>query len=289
MKRFFKILMSKMLLKNIIYAAGLCVLVLWLTMLFLKIYTRHGQARIVPDFKGLTINEVEEVCEKHKFRYQIADSVYITRMPKGSVLEQNPMAGSRVKKGRNIFLTMNAVSPELVVVPKVIGVTFRQAKAILEAKNLSIGKLEYVPDIAINNVLNQRFKGASIAPGSEIPKYSKIDLVLGNGYGNKNTYIPYLAGKDIDNARELLIDAFCNIGTIIYDYTINNKEDSLKAFVWKHIPDFNDDHPVKLGTYVDLYITVDPKRIQRIENNPENNNFEEIDLNEFENIEEIEE
>lgn len=289
MKAFFKFLVSNTLLKHLIYAAGLGIMILWLTMLIIKIYTRHGQARLVPNFKGLTLVEVNEVCKKHKFRYQIADSVYITKMPKGTVLEQNPIAGSRVKKDRNIFLIMNAINPELVQVPNVVGVTFRQAKAMLEAKGLSIGKLEYVPDIAINNVLNQRFKGMKILPGSEIPKYSRIDLVLGNGYGNKNTYIPYLTGKSIDEARELLVDAFCNQGSIIYDYTINTKEDSLKAFIWKYSPDYNNNRPVKLGTYIDLYMTADPKRIQRIEVMTKDDDIEEINIHEFEDIEDIEE
>ncbi|MFC2138401.1 PASTA domain-containing protein [Bacteroidota bacterium] len=227
----------------------------------MKIYTRHGQSRAVPDFRGHTLTEVQKMCKKHRLRYQIADSVYLANRPKGTVVEQNPLPGSRVKKRRNVFLILNAVNPELVEVPNVIGVSFRQAKALLESNGLIIGKLEYIRDIAVNNVLNQKYMGTRIIPGSQIPRFSRIDLILGNGFGNQKTYTPNLAGKRIDGAHQLLIDSYCNLGTILYDNTINSKDDSLKAFVWKQFPEFDDNKTVKLGMYVDLWFTLDIEKI----------------------------
>jgi len=259
----FNYLFSKKFVKNIFLAIIIAILILWLTLLVLKIYTRHGQSRAVPDFSGYTLEEVQKMSKKHKFRFQVTDSVYLANKPKGTVIEQNPLPGSRVKKGRNIFLILNAVNPELVEVPNVIGVSFRQAKALLESNGLIIGKLEYIRDIAVNNVLNQKFKGVRIIPGSQIPKYSKIDLVLGNGFGNRITYIPDLLGKRIDESHQLLIDSYCNTGTIMYDNTINLKDDSLKAFVWKQFPEYNNNKAVKLGTYVDLWFTRDIEKIAK--------------------------
>ena len=257
----FKYLFSKDFIKNIFLAIIIALFILWLTLLTLKIYTRHGQSRAVPDFRGHTLTEVQKMCRKHRLQFQVADSVYLANKPKGTVVEQNPIPGSRVKKRRNVFLILNAVNPELVEVPNVIGVSFRQAKASLETNGLIIGKLEYVRDIAVNNVLNQKYRGTKIIPGSEIPKFSRIDLILGNGFGGYNTYTPYLMGKRIDEAHQLLIDSYCNLGTILYDNTINSKDDSLKAFVWKQFPKYSDNREVKLGTYVDLWFTLNIEKI----------------------------
>jgi len=256
-----KYFISKDFLKNIFLAIIITIIIIWLVMLCLKVYTRHGQSRAVPDLRGHTLVEAQKICKKNRLRYQIADSVYLAKQPKGVVIEQNPLPGSRVKKRRNIFLIVNAVNPELVDVPNIVGVSFRQAKALLESNGLLIGKLEYVRDIATNNVLNQKYRGIRIIPGSQIPKLSKIDLVLGNGFGNKKTYIPDIIGKRIDLVHDLLIESYCNLGTILYDNTINTKDDSLKAFVWKQFPEFNDNRSIKLGTYVDLWFTLNPDKI----------------------------
>lgn len=259
--RFLKFLVSKLFLKNLLFAIVTFVVLIWFVLFVLKIYTRHGQSNPVPDFRGLTISETHKLCKKHKLRFQIVDSVYLTNYTRGTIVEQNPIPGARVKKQRNVFLILNAFSKEYIKVPNVIGVSFRQAKYLIESNGLQINKLEYERNIADNYVLNQKFKGTKIFPGSEIPKYSSIDLVLGDGFGRKLTYVPDLTGQKAYDAKGKLIDSYCNLGTIVYDNTINTYSDSLNAFVWKQFPEFDENRQNKLGTYVDLWLTVDTDKI----------------------------
>ena len=105
--------------------------------LFLKIITRHNQALCVPNFKGLSYVEAEKIADEYNMHCVLSDSVYNLTLPPGKVVEQEPKEGSKVKSGRRIFLIMNAIIPEKVKMPNVIGVSLRQASAILESNGLS--------------------------------------------------------------------------------------------------------------------------------------------------------
>ena len=57
-------ILSKLFLKHLGYAVAIGIGILMITLLWLNIYTRHGQARPVPDFKGMTIEEVTLLAKK---------------------------------------------------------------------------------------------------------------------------------------------------------------------------------------------------------------------------------
>ena len=52
-----------------------------------------------------------------------------------------------------------------VSMPNLVGYSMRQAKAELNSRGLSLGKLIYVSDIATNNVLKQIYRNREIRPG----------------------------------------------------------------------------------------------------------------------------
>jgi len=117
----------------------------------MNFYTRHGQARPVPNFVGLTMQQTKTLARKSRLRYQIIDSIYTTAVQRGCIAEQNPKPGFKVKKWRNIVLTINAFHPEkLVAMPNLVDLPLRQAKALVESTGLEIGQLKYRPDLSID-------------------------------------------------------------------------------------------------------------------------------------------
>ena len=101
--------------------------------------------------------------------------------PKFSVIEQAPKAGALVKENRKIYLTLNPSGYRKAGVPNIIRRTFRQAKPTIEALGFEVGNITYVNDIGKDEVIEVRYKGEKIAPGTLLEKTTKIDLVLGNG------------------------------------------------------------------------------------------------------------
>jgi len=259
--KFLKFLISRLFIKHLLYIIVLTIFVLAFFFLFLNIYTRHGQALSVPDLRGLSIKEAQEILISKKLHYQIVDSVYNNFLTGGSVVEQNPPPDFKVKVNRTIFLTINAFNPEMVRMPNVIGVSLRQAKAIIETAGLVIGRLNYAPDIAVNNVLQQKYKGNNIEPGDSIPKGSKIDLVLGRGLSDEKTASPDLIGLKLPEALDKITSRYLNIGAIIYDGSFTNAVDSANAFIWKQRPVFDDQTMLNLGSTVDIWITADSTKL----------------------------
>lgn len=253
----FKFLASKTFFKHLGFAVGGVILLLFFTFQILRLYTHHGKAFEVPDFTGMTLEEVNKKAKKNKLRIEVADSVFNNNRPKGTVIEQNPNPGFKVKKKRRIFLIMNASNPEKVKMPNIIGVSHRQAEAVLKNAGLEIGRLIHVPDIAINNVLNQKYNGEEIKEGTLVPKGSKIDLVLGMGLSNQKTQVADLNLYTLENAKNRILRSALNLGAVIYDESIVDGTDSVEAKVWRQYPSYRENKMIRLGSTIDLWLTVD--------------------------------
>lgn len=253
--------LSKIFLKNIGLAAIIMIVAITILLLWLNIYTRHGQAKPVPDFVGLTVQETDALAKKSKMKYQIIDSVYTTLVQRGCVAEQNPKPGFKVKKWRSISLTINAFRPEMVAIPDLINLPLRQANSLIESSGLVIGKKSYKPDLSIDVVLNQLHNGKEIIPGDSLVKGSIVDLVLGKGYSNQTTSVPDLLGMTLEGATDRINGTSLNLGAYNFDSSITTTEDSLKAFVYMQKPEFTEDATIQYGRFMYLWLTLDSLKL----------------------------
>jgi len=254
-------ILSKPFLKNLGLAAILIVGIIMGLLIWLNFYTRHGQSRPVPDFIGLTKEQTIRAAKKNKVRFQIIDSVYTSEVPRGCIAEQNPVAGFKVKKWRNIMLTINAFNPEMVAMPNLVNLPKRQAIALIEGAGLELGTPRYVPDISIDVVIKQLYNGREIQGGDSLQKGSVIDLVLGKGLSNQRTSVPNLLGMNFQSAKNRILGASLTLVTSIFDNTIVTGKDSANAFVYKQNPDFSDEATLQLGSSIYLWLTIDSAKI----------------------------
>lgn len=178
----FKFLVSKAFLKQILLAVVALVVFCFLMLSGLKSCTNHGDFETVPNLTGKSINVAEIELNENNLVMQIQDSAnFNPDYPKFSVIEQEPPAGTKVKKDRKIYITLNPSGYRKVRVPNLIESTLRQARPTLEALEFKVGKLTYVDNIGKDIVLKMQHKGKTIKAGDKLPKTEKIDLVLGNG------------------------------------------------------------------------------------------------------------
>jgi beta-lactam-binding protein with PASTA domain len=258
---FKEFLKSRVFWKNAGLALVIGVAIVLLLIIFLNIYTHHGQSRPTPEIRGLTIDEAIRVAEKNKMRFHIIDSVYTAFVPRGCVAEQMPLPGHRVKKGRTINVTINAFNPEMVAVPDLVGLPRRQALSVIETAGLQVGQLTYVPDLTVDFVLKQTLHGREVAPGDSVQKGMVLDLVLGRGLSSQRTSIPRLTGYTLDQARSEILSSSLNLGAYVFDVTVTTGEDSLNAFVYKQNPEYRIDATVQLGSAVYIWLTTDSLKI----------------------------
>lgn len=244
---------SNWIVKNLFLALISIAALVLLVNIILGVITQHGKEISVPDFTNMSFAEARETAQHAGVKVEVIDSVYVKRMQRGAVFVQNPVAGSMVKKGRRILLTINAVIPQKITMPSLMGYSMRQAKAELSSRGLTLGRLIYVSDMATNNVLKQLYQNQEIKPGASIESGSAIDLVVGLNSEDNRTYAPDVVGMKFLRAVDAVHDHSLNVTRLFFDSNVKDYTDSLNAVVYRQSP-ASSDIPLTMGTGVSLYL-----------------------------------
>ena len=184
MRHFIHFLKSKIFLIQLAIALIIALVLIFLTLQWLKSETNHGEFVEVPDFSKLSVQEMRKVAEDAGLRYEVLDSTnFNPDYPRFSILEQDPQAGSIVKDNRKIYFTVNPSGYKEVSVPDIdeAKVTLRNATSMLRAVGLDVQRVIYIEEIGKDMVYYIKYKGKRIKPGDKLPKTSKIELYCGNG------------------------------------------------------------------------------------------------------------
>lgn len=218
---------------------------------YLKFYTNHGQEIEVPDLKDLRIDQIQAVLEEHDFTYVVVDSTYIRGKQPDLVYDQDPKAGSKVKEGRTIYVSITSSNTPKVKLPNLIDLSLRKATIDLRNIGLEVGQLIMRPDIANNVVLEMNLAGRKIMPGKEVPRGTIIDLVIGIYNVDSLVAIPNLVGLTIEEARFYLSETALYLGRINYAGTI---ADTTKALVVRQFPVAEEDEMINTMSFVDIWV-----------------------------------
>lgn len=173
-----KPLFGNNILKNlvmIIITAGILVA---LTLLFLHVYTRHGQNVVVPKLEGLQINEANTILNAKGLHVEIVDSIYRRDAVPGAILDQTPKANNKVKEGRSIFVTVYSKNPQQVAVPGLVDYSTRQAIALLNSLGFDQLSIEEVPSEYSGLIIDVKYHGRSLSPEEKIPTGSPLTLLV---------------------------------------------------------------------------------------------------------------
>jgi beta-lactam-binding protein with PASTA domain len=177
-----KFLTSSTFFKNLFFAIVIVILFLVAFVKFLDFSTNHGEEIKVPNLSKMKLEIAEEKLDEEGLEVFLLDTVeFRPEFPPYSIVEQDPIAGSKVKDGRKIYVKLNAGGYTMVTFPDLKNKTFRQATNALRALGLVEGELKYVPDLAKDIVLEVSYNGRPVKAGDKLMKNSKIDFVLGDG------------------------------------------------------------------------------------------------------------
>lgn len=189
-KRFFE----NSIVKNLLLIVLVSVVLLILTLLFLKVYTRHDQNVSVPKLAGLQVEEANAILKSKGLHIEIIDSIYQKDAVPGAIIEQVPEENSKVKKGRAIYVAVYAKTPQQVTMPELVDYSLRQAQALLISMGFTQLSIEEVPSEYSGLVLGVEYRGRKLMPNEKVPAGSPLKLIVGNGQltdslGMTNEYI----------------------------------------------------------------------------------------------------
>lgn len=246
--------------RNLVLAFCAIVVFVGVTALTLNILTRHNRQKPVSDFIGVHISEVERTARTDGFRLEVVDSIYAPIYGGGTVIEQLPTAGTEVKKGRRIFVTITSHQQKMVPVPFVTGFSLRQAKNMIEMAGLEIKELRYVSNIATGNVLAEVVGRDTVRQNSDLQLEvgSGVTLIVGLAPETPWTPVPKVAGLSLGQAKSILWERGFNVGEAMMDDDINLVNQK-EAVVYRQSPAYN--HSAALGTRVTIHLTLDDTKI----------------------------
>ena len=180
-KEFFSFKTNKYFWLNLIAMMAVVILLLFGVLKWLDVYTRHGEAVVVPDVKGMTVGEAEMLLRNHGLVCVVSDSNYVKNKLAGSILELNPPAGQKVKEGRTIYLTINTLDVPLRLVPDVAdNSSVRQAQAKILAAGFKLSENELISGEK-DWVYGVKYKGRQLNMGDKVPVGATLTLLVGDG------------------------------------------------------------------------------------------------------------
>jgi len=249
---------------NVLLAVFTFLVVVWLALQTLKWYTHHGESVVVPEIKGMNFDKAVDKLNDLDLEYMVIDTSFDPNKSPNSVLDQNPLPGSRVKENRVIYLTVNSKTPPNREVPDLIGKSSLKFATIqLESRGFKVGEPIYKANPDLNSVLDVLYKGRSVRKGEMLPLGSEIILVLGNGMGNTKIDIPFLIGLTYGEALAVLQENGLIIGALVPDASVT---DTSTAKVYRQIPEPNFGDQLRIGEPIDLFIksTITQEEIDQI-------------------------
>src|SRR6478736_6752536 len=173
---------SKAFFKQLAIAFGIIVVLFIILLKWIEYSTHHGEEITVPNLARLSVEQAEERLDDLDLDYELLDTTdFNPDYPKFSVVKQEPLAGSKVKAGRKVYIKINSSGFTTVRVPNLVEQTLRQAEPSLKAIGLQLGEITYKPYMGKDMVLEMMQNGRILKPGDKVSKSSKVDLVVGDG------------------------------------------------------------------------------------------------------------
>lgn len=243
---YFHFLKEKKFYINLLIILLTCGALLWLTFRLLDKYTRHDEVYTMPDFVGQDFQEVKHEYSKD-FNFILIDSVYPKGQQPGSIFQQDPLPGSKIKKGRNVYAIIVAVTPEKTLMPNLKNISLREAIGRLDSNGLEVDHLDYVPYSYKNNVIEQFYQNQPIEEGTELVKGSKIVLQVGIGDNKDKVKVPNLIGKPAMEAKRILNLTGLNLGKETWE-----DKDSTQYMCVRRMSPGPSSGSVEAGTFIDV-------------------------------------
>ena len=179
-KDFFSFKKNRVFWLNLIAMPIVVIAVIFGVLHWLDNYTHHGQSIMVPNVKGLPLQQAEAEFSKKNLKTVVVDSNFVKGMPAGAVLEQKPENGAKVKIGRTVYLTINTAEMPKVAIPDIIdNSSYRQAEARLRALGFKLTAPEIISGEK-DWVYAIKYLEKELSNGEKIPRESVLTLIIGD-------------------------------------------------------------------------------------------------------------
>ncbi len=183
-REFFSFKTNKFFWLNIIAMIVVVIVMVFGVLKWLDIHTHHGETVMVPDVKGMTVEEATKMFRNHGLVCVISDTKYVKDKAAGIILDLKPGVGEKVKEGRTVYLTVNTLDIPLRVIPDVAdNSSLRQAEAKLQSAGFKLAEIQLIQGER-DWVYGVKYQGRQLTTGEKVPVGASLTLMVGNGAGD---------------------------------------------------------------------------------------------------------
>src|SRR6476469_516155 len=152
---------------------------------------------ILPNVVGKTYQDASALLQKAGFPAQQGETRFHRTIPANVVLQEDPPAGSRQKRGTTVVLALSA-GQKTAEVPVTTNMSQQQARIAIENTGLTMGNVtEQLSDAPRGLVIS-----SSPAAGTQVQLPGTVDIVLSKGPAS--VQMPDLFGRSAGEARSMI-------------------------------------------------------------------------------------
>jgi serine/threonine-protein kinase len=218
-------------------AAGLVVLALIVILI-----VSFGQKVELPNFVGMNYNDEIFENDKYKDFEFVTQNVNDDTKEVGTVIEQSPEEGAKVKKKSKVILKI-AYNDENVLVENVIGKTPEEAKQILEEKGFTVSVVEVYEKLQTAGLVYKTFP----TENTYAERGSTVTVYVATDESENMVKVPAVVGDSSEIAKELIE----KVGLVCKIEEVDNAEN--KGMVISQSPD--GDTSVEEGSTVTIKVS----------------------------------
>jgi beta-lactam-binding protein with PASTA domain len=207
-----KILSSSRAKKIYLVITSLVALLLVCDNVIMPWFVSRGGIVEVPELTGLKFESAQAILDSLGLQPRQSEIRPDLRYPIGTVVAQTPTAGTKVRPGRRIYLSVSGGEP-VAEVPLLRGRSLRDAKFALERVGLALGPTTYVPseEFPPNTIIDQ-----VVPAGTKVTRGSAVTVVISQGKETDRLAVPEVVGKILAEAERILTQRGLKVGNISY-------------------------------------------------------------------------
>jgi beta-lactam-binding protein with PASTA domain len=211
-----------------------------------SIFVRSG-VTTVPELVNLSDTEVAARLLDHGLRMRRAAAAdrYDEEVAAGHILKQSPGAGSLVKRGSSVEVTVS-LGPELLEVPDLNGRALQAAQVTLNAAGLIVGR---TGSVFSAGALPGTVVAQDPPPGTRVGRAAPITLFLSQGSWSETYVMPDLVYRDLEEVRRFFERRGFRLGSVKFE----PYEGIASGIVLRQFP--LSGHPLRRRDVISLVVT----------------------------------
>lgn len=179
-------------------------------------FSFSNQETKVPNLLNMTVEEAEAEVADTEFTIIVKESVKTSEYEDGTIIEQYPRAGRRVKGSQSIEVTV-AIASDTITLKNYVNKEYATAESELESLGLQvIIERSYNDSVAVDHVISQ-----NPSAGESLIEGDTVTLYVSDGVENEKITVPALVGMTKDEAKRRIEQENLVVGS--FDYATSSK------------------------------------------------------------------